>query len=138
MIFLPLDVFRFHLLPPPPKAVSWAGGAVYLAGWAVMFTAIFQNRFAAPVVQDQTEQGQTVIDTGLYAVVRHPLYSGVLLLCSGMALWLESLAGLVGVLVLLMILGVRIAIEEADLRRTLPGYADYARRVRFRLIPFVI
>jgi protein-S-isoprenylcysteine O-methyltransferase Ste14 len=76
-----------------------------------------------------------VIDTGVYAVIRHPLYAANLLLFGGLALWLGSWAAFAGLAVLLVATIGRIAIEEAHLRASLPGYADYARRVRGRLVP---
>ena len=79
-----------------------------------------------------------MVDTGVYRLIRHPIYAGNLLICGGMALWLGSYAALAGVSVLLVATVGRIVIEEAHLRANLPGYGDYAKRVRGRLIPFLI
>lgn len=137
--FIPLDVFRLHFLPPPPAWLAWAGGAMALAGSAVTTLAVWENRFATPNVQDQTARGQQVVDTGVYGLVRHPIYLGYALLVGGEALWLGSVtAALIGVGVYLASTCWRIAIEERDLRARLPAYAAYARRVRGRLIPFVL
>jgi protein-S-isoprenylcysteine O-methyltransferase Ste14 len=100
--------------------------------------AVAQNRYAAPTVQDQSGLGQEVVDTGLYGLIRHPLYAGNLLSWAGASLWLGSTAALLGVLGLVLFTVARIAVEEAELRRTLPGYEAYARRVRARLIPFLV
>jgi len=90
-------------------------------------------------VQDQTSQGQAIVETGVYRLVRHPIYLGNLLLSGGAPLWLGSYAGaLIGVAVLSVMTVGRIVIEERDLRARLPAYKDYASRVRARLIPFVI
>lgn len=137
-IFIPLDVFRLRLLAPPIAALSDAGGAMAIAGVIVMYTAIGQNQFAARTIHDQRPDGQRVIDTGLYAVVRHPFYAGALLFYAGAALWLASLAALVAVSGFLVLTLARIVIEEAYLRQTLPAYAGYARRVRGRLIPYLL
>lgn len=100
---------------------------------------MWENRFATPNVQDQTGRGQQVVDTGVYGLVRHPIYLGYALLIGGEALWLGSVtAALIGVGVYLASTGWRIMIEERDLRARLPAYAAYARRVRGRLIPFVL
>jgi protein-S-isoprenylcysteine O-methyltransferase Ste14 len=139
MAFIPLDVFRLHVLPRPAAWLAWAGGAAALAGWAVALLAVWENRFATPNVQDQSARGQQVIDTGVYGLVRHPIYLGYALQIAGQALWLgSSAAALVGVGVYLAATLGRIRIEERDLRTRLPAYDAYARRVRGRLIPFLL
>jgi protein-S-isoprenylcysteine O-methyltransferase Ste14 len=135
MRFIPYDVFRFHLLPPPPALVSTAGLALFLAGWWLVMAALRANAFAIPAVKHQEERHHHVVDAGPYAVVRHPMYAGAALLQLGIPLWLESSAGAVVALVPIAILAVRIGIEEDLLRRELPGYAAYTARVRTRLIP---
>jgi protein-S-isoprenylcysteine O-methyltransferase Ste14 len=136
--FIPIDVFRLRLLPPPSGSIATLGAAATIAGVAIAYTAIAQNRFAAPTIHDQTQDGQRVIDTGLYGLVRHPLYAGMLLTYAGAALWLGSYAALIGASGFLVMTLARIVIEEAYLRQTLPAYAGYARRVRGRLIPYVL
>jgi protein-S-isoprenylcysteine O-methyltransferase Ste14 len=138
IVFIPFDVFRLHLLAAPSGWLRIVGGLAGLIGLAVGILAVAQNEFAAPTVQDQSSSGQRVVDHGLYGVIRHPLYAGNLLTFAGMALWLGSTAALVGTLGLVLFTAARIAVEEQELRRTLAGYDDYARRVRSRLIPFVI
>jgi protein-S-isoprenylcysteine O-methyltransferase Ste14 len=135
--FVPLDVFALRLLPPPPPALSAAGLVVFLAGWLIVTAAMRANAFAAPVVKHQAERGQRVVDTGPYAVVRHPMYAGAVLLMIAVPLWLESTAGTLFALVPALLLMVRIAIEEAFLRRQLAGYDAYTTRVRWRLVPGV-
>jgi protein-S-isoprenylcysteine O-methyltransferase Ste14 len=137
LAFIPLDVFRMRLLPVPPLQVSVLGAAVLLAGYATIWTTLFQNAFAAPIVKDQSERGQVLIDSGLYSRVRHPFYLGFLLFFMGLALWLESYASVLALLLPFVFLIARIKVEERTLRETLPGYADYMERVRYRLVPFV-
>jgi protein-S-isoprenylcysteine O-methyltransferase Ste14 len=137
IIFIPIDVFNLKLLPAPPFAVSLCGGILFLVGFAIILTAIYQNSFAVPFVEDQTERGQVLVDTGLYAHVRHPLYLGALPFFAGLALWLESYAALIATSVLIGLLVARIFVEENTLRRTLPHYGKYTQKVRYRLIPFV-
>ena len=139
MAFIPLDVFRLHLLPAPAAWLTWAGALAAALGVAVTTLAIWENRFATPNVQDQTAAGQQVVDTGVYGLVRHPIYLGYALLIGGEALWLGSVAAaLVGAGVYLASTCWRIMIEERDLRARLPGYTAYAKRVRGRLIPFLL
>jgi protein-S-isoprenylcysteine O-methyltransferase Ste14 len=95
LVFIPIDVFNLKLLPAPQFAVSVCGGATFLFGPAIIMTAIYQNSFAVRIVEDQTERGQLLVDTGLYARVRHPLYFGALPFVAGIALWLESNAALI-------------------------------------------
>lgn len=136
--FIPLDTARLHLFAPPAPWASAVGMAAALAGASLSNLAIWQNAFAAPAIHDQSDRGQRVIDHGLYGLVRHPLYAANLLFFAGTALWLGSLAALLGVAVNLAATLARIGIEERWLRANLPGYADYALRVRARLIPFLI
>ena len=137
LVSIPVDVFYLKLLPAPQFVVSVCGGALSFLGFTIFITAIYQNSFAVPIVEDQTERGQTLVDTGLYAVVRHPLYLGILHFMAGIALWLESYASLIAVSVLLIVLIARIAVEEKTMRQTLPGYTKYMKKVRYRLVPFV-
>lgn len=137
LAFLPIDFFRLRLLPLPPLEVSIFGAVLSLAGYGAIWMTLFQNAFAAPIVKDQSRRGQVLIDTGLYGRIRHPFYLGLLLFFMGLALWLESYAGLLALLLPFVFLVARIKVEEKTLKETLPGYADYTRRVRYRLVPFV-
>jgi len=138
LVFVPLDVFALHLLPAPGAASMAVGGLSALIGMALINLAIWQNRFATPNLQDQSAQGQKVIDSGVYALIRHPIYSGNFWLFGGLSVWLGSYAALGGLVVLLAATVARIAMEEAYLRANVTGYADYARRVRGRLIPYLL
>ena len=137
ILFIPLDVFRFHVMRKPPITVSSLGLLLFITGWWVISLSFRENPFAAPVVKHQEERGHTVIDTGVYRLVRHPMYTGTALLLVGMPLWLESYAA--GLLASLPIelLAVRIVIEERFLKRKLKGYDAYMGRVRYRLIPLL-
>lgn len=136
LVFIPLDTFAFHILPPPPGWVAGLGLVTALAGVTVAYAAVWQNQFAAPTIHDQ--DGQQVIDSGVYSLIRHPLYAGNLMLFAGGALWLGSTAAALATVAQLAATLWRIRMEEAYLRDTLPDYADYARRVRGRLIPYVL
>lgn len=118
---------------PPPLSILGAFGIV--ASFAIFFIVMKQNSYAAATVR--VERGQTVISTGLYGIVRHPMYAGVLPLVVAMPLALGSYWALLLVVPLLPILAWRLVDEERVLTARLPGYADYCRRVRFRLVPGV-
>lgn len=137
LAFLPLDVFRWRLLPPPPSWLSALGLAMIAGSFALITLAMRANSFAAIVVRRQEERGQVVVDGGPYRYVRHPMYAGDVPLLVGIALWLGSTAGVIAALVQVATLALRIPIEEGMLRRTLPGYEEYAGRVRWRMVPFV-
>jgi phospholipid methyltransferase len=101
-------------------------------GWMEVLRA---NTFAATTIQLQAERGQTVISSGPYALVRHPMYAFALFLMVGAPLLLGSLWGLAWLGLFVPLLAARVLGEEAMLTAGLEGYADYARRVRFRMVP---
>ena len=136
-VFIPIDVFYLKLLAPPQQMIQILGGILSLFGYVIMLLALYQNEFATPVVRDQSERGHELRDTGLYGLVRHPFYTGFILFCIGMALWLQSYAALIaGLLPLTALIG-RIYAEEKILQETLPGYREYISRTRNRIIPFI-
>jgi protein-S-isoprenylcysteine O-methyltransferase Ste14 len=137
IVFIPLDVFRFQLVPKPGGLVSFLGLALYVAGWWMMTLAMKVNPFAVPVVRLQEERHQRVIDTGVYAVVRHPMYAGFVPMVVGPALWLQSYAAALLAIVPIAVLALRSVFEERFLKRELKGYDAYTEKVRYRLIPFV-
>jgi protein-S-isoprenylcysteine O-methyltransferase Ste14 len=136
-VFIPVDGFHLRLLPRPSLEASILGAVVSLLGFGVVLRAHFQNAFAVPIVMDQSDRGQVLVDTGMYARIRHPFYLGLLLFFFGLALWLESYASTAALLLPLVALIARIRVEERTLRDALPGYAEYMERVRYRLVPFV-
>jgi protein-S-isoprenylcysteine O-methyltransferase Ste14 len=137
IIFIPLDVFRFHIMGKPGILISSLGLLLFIAGWWVMTLALMENAFAAPVVKYQQERHQTVIDTGVYSIVRHPMYAGTIPWMIGMAMWLQSYAAALLVVIPTLLLAVRILIEEEFLKQELKGYDIYMKKVRYRLIPFL-
>jgi protein-S-isoprenylcysteine O-methyltransferase Ste14 len=137
IVFIPLDVFRFHLMVKPGPVVSSLGLVLFVVGWWIMTLALMANAFAAPVVRHQEERQHMVVDRGVYGVVRHPMYAGALLLLVGMPLWLESYAAALVATFPIGALVVRIRVEERFLGRELAGYDAYTKRVRYRLIPYV-
>lgn len=136
LVFIPLDLFRFHLLlGRPPFLVSLLGLGLFLLGWRIAYRALVANAFAAPSVKH--EQRQRVVDTGPYAVVRHPMYAGAALFMLGLPLWLGSIAATLAACAPIVTLAVRSIFEEQFLRRELAGYDGYMRRVPWRLVPRV-
>jgi protein-S-isoprenylcysteine O-methyltransferase Ste14 len=103
----------------------------------VFFATFRENSFLSPMVRIQKERGQTVISSGPYRVVRHPMYAGFLLFVVGTALLLGSWLGLLAGVILAVAVARRAVLEERMLRAELDGYDAYAARVRFRLVPGV-
>ena len=135
--FIPLDVFRFHLMGKPGTLVSSLGLLLFVAGWWVISLALKVNPFAGPVLKHQKERHQTVIYTGVYGIVRHPMYAGSVPMMVGISLWLESYAAALLASVPSVLLVLRIFIEEQFLKQELGGYEAYTEKVRYRMIPFL-
>lgn len=136
MGFMAADAARWRW-STMPFSVQEAGCALLLATLFFMLWTLRANSFAAPVVKIQKERGQTVVTTGPYAIVRHPLYFGALFYVAATSLVLGSWWGLATVPLVALGFAIRIGVEEKALREGLEGYDDYARRVRWRLAPFV-
>ncbi len=133
--FIPVDVFRLHVLAAPSVPMSSLGLVAAAAGWFIVGLAFRANSFAAAIVRHQSDRGHAVVDRGVYAVIRHPLYLGVALEIVGAAVWLESYGAALASVAPLAVLVVRINVEETFLEARLPGYAAYTQRVRYRLLP---
>ena len=123
---------RFRWIPLP-MWVSWAAAAVFLAAYALYAEVLRENTWLSRTVG--VAEGQKVIDTGLYGVVRHPMYMSTLLLFLAMPLVLGSLPSLAVMLLYIPIIAARIRNEEKVLEAGLEGYTDYEKRVRYRVIP---
>jgi protein-S-isoprenylcysteine O-methyltransferase Ste14 len=119
-------------LPPWAQAV---GALLVALGLGIACLAFRANSFAVPVVKLQKDRGQRVATGGAYGWVRHPMYAGALVFLLGTPLLLGAWRGLAWVPVLGALLAWRIVLEENLLRAGLEGYAEYAARVRYRLIP---
>jgi protein-S-isoprenylcysteine O-methyltransferase Ste14 len=133
MVFCALD-HRFGWSPVPP-VVSVVGSVLVALGLFVDLLVFRENSYGASNIR--VEEGQQVISTGPYAIVRHPMYVGVLIMVVGTPLALGSWWGLLVVAVTVPVLIWRILDEEELLRRELPGYTDYTQHVRYRLVPHV-
>jgi protein-S-isoprenylcysteine O-methyltransferase Ste14 len=118
-----------------PLALQVLGLAMYLLSTGFVMWVFHENSFAAPVVKVQAERHHHVISTGPYAFVRHPMYSAIMLFFVGVPLLLGSWWGLAMAPLFAVLFAIRSRIEERALIAGLPGYADYAARVRYRLVP---
>ncbi len=126
---------RYNWSPEFPPWLIVIGFVLITLGYAFAAWALAENRFFSSVVRIQTDRGHSVCDTGPYRLVRHPGYAGSILPLFGIVLALGSVWTLIPAAVALVITVIRTVLEDQALQEELPGYRDYARRVRFRLIP---
>ena len=124
--------FRFGWLPMPGW-VKWAAAAVFLVAYLLYAEVLRENAFLSRTIEVQ--ENQTVVDTGLYGIVRHPMYAVTLLLFLSMPLVLGSLLSFLCFLPYPFLIAKRLLNEEAFLAKELPGYEAYMQKVRYRLIP---
>ena len=116
-----------------PGWASWAAAAVFLLAYALYAEVLRENAYLSRTIEVQ--EGQKVVDTGLYGIVRHPMYAVTLFLFLSMPLVLSSPISFAVMLVYIPIIVKRIRNEEAVLEAGLDGYAEYKRRVKYRLVP---
>jgi len=120
-----------------PLSLQVVGFLLLVLRMVIVVYVLRENRFAAPVVRVQTERGHRVVSTGPYAFVRHPMYASMLFYGLGVPLLLGALSGLIVAAALIVLIAIRAVFEERTLAAELPGYAAYAERVRYRLVPLV-
>jgi protein-S-isoprenylcysteine O-methyltransferase Ste14 len=125
---------RFSWSQVPP-VVSVVGDALVAIGLGVAMLAVIQNSYAAANIT--VEGNQHVVSTGLYRLVRHPMYVGNLIMMAGIPLALGSYWGLAVVIPGLLVLVIRVLDEEKLLAQELAGYREYTQKVRYRLVPYV-
>ena len=118
-----------------PTAVTVIASVLFIAAYALYAEVMRENAYLSRTIK--VEENQKVIDTGLYGVVRHPMYSATVLLFLMIPLILDSLLAFIIFLFYPILIAVRIKNEEKVLTEQLPGYREYKKKVRFRLIPFI-
>ena len=126
---------RFGWSPEFPLWLNILGFILIAVGYAIASWAMAENSFFSSMVRIQTERGHVVCDSGPYRFVRHPGYAGNILPLPGIALALSSAWTLIPAAVALAIAITRTALEDRTLQEELPGYREYAQRVRYRLMP---
>lgn len=126
--------FRFQWIILPDW-VSWAGVAIFLFSYLLYAEVLRENTYLSRAVEVQ--DGQKVIDSGLYGIVRHPMYSVTIILFLSMPLVLGSIISFAIFLTYPLIIAKRIRNEEAVLEENLDGYIEYKKKVKYKLIPFI-
>jgi len=132
LLMIPAFDHRFGWSKVPPY-VALAGDALVALGFFLTFLVLKENSYSASTIR--IVEGQKVISTGPYAIVRHPMYAGALVMLLGIPLALGSWWGLCALLFIVPVLIWRLLDEERLLRKELPGYVQYTQEVRYRLVP---
>ena len=136
LAFISFDAVRFHW-SHVSRWFQGVGFVVLFGAFYLFFLTFRENSYLSPVVRIQKERGHSVVSTGPYHYVRHPMYAGFLLFMTGTPLLLGSWYGVVLGLAFMLVLARRAVLEERTLRNELHGYADYMTHVKYRLIPFI-
>jgi protein-S-isoprenylcysteine O-methyltransferase Ste14 len=137
IVIMPLDAKRFGWSFIFPLWLNILGGAMLAGSFFLFFRSYTDNTFLSPLVRIQEERKQQVVSTGVYGLVRHPMYLGAILMFTGAPLLLGSGYGLLPGIALAILLMARISGEEVMLARELEGYREYMQKVRYRLVPFL-
>jgi protein-S-isoprenylcysteine O-methyltransferase Ste14 len=118
-----------------PRAIVWIGAVIFLLAYCLFGEVLRENQYLSRTIE--VRDGQTVVDTGLYGIVRHPMYTATVLLFLSMPLVLNSLISFIIMLAYIPIIVKRIRNEEEVLEQELKGYKEYKQKVKYRLIPFI-
>ena len=134
----PIDIFHLNFSPSFEGITKNIGLAIYVFGILMAMASMVANEFAETTVSIQEDRGQRVIDTGVYFLVRHPMYTGFIFLIIGANIWLGTYLSLIlSLLFLAIALRSRISVEEKTLLNDLEGYEAYCKKVKARLIPYL-
>lgn len=136
LVLMPLDAVRFQW-SQMPGWLQGVGAVLLLGSFYLFFLTFRENPYLSPAVRVQTDRGQTVISTGPYRYVRHPMYGTVIIFIVGTTLLLGSWYGFLLGLILVVGITFRAVQEERVLRAELPGYDAYMAQVKYRLIPYI-
>lgn len=137
IVIMPLDAKRYGWSTNFPLWLKTIGGIGLLLSSFLFYRSYADNTFVSPLVRIQTERNQQVVSTGVYGFVRHPMYLGGILLFIGTPLLLGSIYGVLFGILMSFLLVARIIGEERMLVKELEGYADYRKKIKYRLIPFI-
>src|SRR6266487_5493999 len=129
LMFVAFDAGRLHW-SPVPVWLQLVGAIVLLCSFALLFLTFRENAYLSPVVRIQDDRGHTVVSSGPYQYVRHPMYAAIVVFVVGTSLLLGSWSGVLLGLIVVVMLARRAVLEERTLRQGLPGYAGYMAQVK--------
>jgi protein-S-isoprenylcysteine O-methyltransferase Ste14 len=132
-----LDAGRFHWSPEFHRGINIVGVVLILFGEVIFLAAQKQNKFFSSVMRIQTDRGHTVSDTGIYSIVRHPAYFGMIVTAIGIPLILGSLWAFIPSLISIVLTMIRTSLEDKTLMNELNGYREYSHKTRYRLFPCI-
>jgi len=136
LLFIAFDVVHWHW-SPLPAWLQGVGALILLGAFYLYFLTFRENSYLSTQVRVQGERGQTVISTGLYHYVRHPMYAATIVFVIGTPLLLGAWLGLPLGLIVLLVLARRAVLEERTLKQELAGYEDYMKQVKYRFVPYI-
>lgn len=136
LVLMPLDAVRFGW-SRMPAWVQGVGALLLLCSFYLFFLTFRENSYLSPAVRIQTDRAQTVVSTGPYRYVRHPMYASAIVFLTGSTLLMGSWYGLLAALLLIVGIAFRAVREERTLQAELPGYDAYMAQVKYHLIPYV-
>jgi protein-S-isoprenylcysteine O-methyltransferase Ste14 len=136
-IIMPLDAEKYKWTAHFPIFFKILGGIALIISFFFTYRAFTDNTFLSPIIRLQEERNQYVVSTGVYGVIRHPMYLGAILMFLGVPMLLGSKFGIIGGIIMSIGIIARIFGEEKVLTQGLEGYAEYKQKVRYRLIPFI-
>ncbi|SHJ64316.1 Protein-S-isoprenylcysteine O-methyltransferase Ste14 [Dethiosulfatibacter aminovorans DSM 17477] len=137
LVVMPLDAERFSWSPPFPRGLKIIGAIFMILSLYFIYMSTVTNTYLSIKVRIQSERKQEVVSTGVYGIVRHPLYLGYLLVMLGGPLLLGSVIGLAIGFLGTITIAVRAVGEEKMLIQELEGYEEYMKKVKKRLVPFI-
>ena len=132
-----LDSGRYYWSPEFPLTLTVLGILLTIAGQLIFLIAQKQNKFFSSTVRIQTDRGHVVCDTGLYKIVRHPAYLGMIVQSFGFPLLFGSLWSIIPICLSIILILIRTYLEDKMLKNELKGYREYTFKTRYRIVPYV-
>jgi len=132
-----LDSGRYQWSPDFPVTLTILGVLLTITGQLIFLIAQKQNKFFSSTVRIQTDRGHVVCETGLYKIVRHPAYLGMIIQSFGFPLLFGSLWSIIPICLSVILILIRTTLEDKTLKNELKGYQEYTYKTRYRIVPYI-
>jgi len=132
-----LDSGRYNWSPDFPMSLTVLGILLTMTGQLIFLIAQKQNKFFSSTVRIQTDRGHVVCETGLYKIVRHPAYLGMIIQSFGFPLLFGSLWSIIPICLSVILILIRTTLEDKTLKNELKGYQEYTYKTRYRIVPYI-